>query len=140
MALAPCLMPLSSFRQFATFSADWNLASCNVYKTMILLYFESAYVVYKNIQNGANYKGMGPPIHWVSPCSSGSNQTCQFHIVNQKNCTSDGPYYLKCKGCQLPLKNVILFQKVWCYHFDQMCMQRCSPTSQCWLSSVVHAV
>ena len=31
-------------------------ASYNVHKTLILLYFESAYKIYKNIQNGANYK------------------------------------------------------------------------------------
>ena len=81
-------------------------ASCNVHKTLILLYFESAYVVYKNIQNGANYKWMGFLIHWVSPCSSGPNQTCQFHTVNWKKCTSGSPYDLKCKDCQFPLQIV----------------------------------
>ena len=85
--------------------ADWLVqTSCNVHKTLILLYCESAYVVYKNLQNGANYKWMGPLIHWASPWSSVLNQTCKFHIVNQKKCASDSPCDLKCKGCQFPLK------------------------------------
>ena len=52
---------------------------------------------------------------------SGPNQTCQFHTVNRRKCTSDSPYDLKCKGCQFPLNIFKIFEKVRYYHhFGQL--------------------